>query len=156
MGKISKSGIASGTSGSKNLSLENLVAPSMNSAKMKLNNKNERFDSRSLRYSSKKFEDYLLNKNHPVGGSKAKFFIETLGYSKNDGRKLFANIKKAVNNQIPTSTEKTKFGYKQNFDVKLEGMNGKVHYANVTIIVQKDNNRTTYKVVSVVPRKKDK
>ena len=32
MGKISKSGIASGTSGSGNISLDNTIAPSMNSA----------------------------------------------------------------------------------------------------------------------------
>ena len=98
----------------------------------------------------------MLNFNHPVGGSKAKFLKETLGYTDKDCRLLHENIKKSINNKIPSSIEKTKFGLKKKFDVKLQGKNGKYFDANVTIVVQKDNKRITYKVVSVIPRKKDK
>ena len=155
MGKISKSGIASGTSGSGKISLENAIAPSMNSAKQKIEQNKGFFDATRVRYSKKKIEGYLLNVNHPTGKSKAKFLMQTLGYSKEDSHKLFANIKKAIDNKKPIVTEKTNFGYKKKFNVKLEGINGKVQEANVTIIIQKDNNRISYKVVSVVPRKKD-
>ena len=34
-----------------------------------------------VRYSQKKTEGYLLNTEHPKGGSKAKFMKEVLGYS---------------------------------------------------------------------------
>lgn len=34
-----------------------------------------------VRYSHKKTVDYLLNPNHPQGGSKAKFMKDVLGYT---------------------------------------------------------------------------
>lgn len=41
-----------------------------------------------VRYSHKKTVDYLLNPNHPQGGSKAKFMKDVLGYTQKDA-KLF-------------------------------------------------------------------
>lgn len=41
-----------------------------------------------VRYNKKKYEEYLLNLDHPQGSAKAKFFKETLGYSKDDSKLL--------------------------------------------------------------------
>ena len=156
MGRIKRIGIASATSGTKDLKLNNFIAPSLNSANKKLNSKDIPFNSKSLRYSKKKYENYLLNEGHPVGGSKAKFLKEALGYSAKDGKLLHANVKKAINGKIPNVTEITPYGIKKKFETKLKGKNGKWYDANVTIVVQKDNKRKTFKVVTITPRKKGK
>ena len=41
---------------------------------------------KDVRYNKKKIEDYLLNINHPKGGSKAKFMKDVLGYSFTDSK----------------------------------------------------------------------
>ena len=47
--------------------------------------------------SKSKLENYLLNINHPVGGSKAKFFINVLGYSHDKPKLFFDNVSDAIN-----------------------------------------------------------
>ena len=42
------------------------------------------------------------------------------------------------------------------FDTKLIGKNGSEISANVVVVIQKDNGRTTYKIVTVYPDKKEK
>lgn len=48
------------------------------------------FDSSTFSYpeSEKKYDGYLLDENHPKGGSKAKFLKDVLGYQKGDGPAL--------------------------------------------------------------------
>ena len=47
---------------------------------------------KDVRYNKKKTEGYLLNSNHPVGGAKAKFMKDVLGYSQNDSKLFHKNI----------------------------------------------------------------
>ena len=40
--------------------------------------------------------------------------------------------------------------------MKLEGKEGKYHSANVTILVQSDNGKTTWRLITLTPGEKDK
>ena len=107
-----------------------------------------------VRYSKKKTEDYLLNKNHKVGGSKAKFMEDVLGYSQKDAKKFHDNIVQKLIDNEPTNTVKTDYGFKHTYHIKLKGVNGKSVNANVVVVIQKDNGRITHKIVTVYPDKK--
>lgn len=48
--------------------------------------------SKDVRYSKKKTEGYLLNSDHPKGGSKAKFMKDVLGYSQSDSKLFHKNV----------------------------------------------------------------
>lgn len=108
-----------------------------------------------IRYDKKKTEAYLLNLDHPVGGAKAKFFKDVLGYTKDDSKLFHKNIAESLIGKIPVSTEETKFGLKHTFNVSLKGKNGTYKNANVVVVTQKDNDRKTYKIVTVYPRKEN-
>ncbi len=111
---------------------------------------------RDVRYSKKKTEGYLLNTNHPVGGSKAKFMKDVLGYSKSDSKKFHKNVVSSLIGKNPTKTETTPFGTKHTYKTVLQGKDGKSINANVVVVIQKDNGRVTHKIVTVYPDKKGK
>ena len=58
--------------------------------------------------------------------------------------------------QQPVKTETTKFGEKHTYKTKLISKNGSSVTANVVVVIQKDNGRVTYKIVTVYPDKKGK
>ena len=107
-----------------------------------------------VRYSKKKTEGYLLNPNHPVGGSKAKFMHDVLGYTQSDGKLFHQKVVKSIQDKKPDKTENTPFGIKHTYHTKLEGKDGKKVSANVVVVIQKDNGRKTFKIVTVYPDKK--
>lgn len=111
---------------------------------------------KDLRYSKKKTEGYLLNINHPVGGSKAKFMKEVLGYSQDDSKLFHKNIVASLIGKSPTKSETTQFGIKHTYHTKIIGKSGKSVSANVVVIIQKDNGRITHKIITVYPNKKGK
>ena len=90
-----------------------------------------------VRYSHKKTVDYLLNPNHPQGGSKAKFMKDVLGYTQKDAKLFHKNVVSAIHN------------------TELISKSGAKVKANVVVVIQRDNGRTTYKIVTVYPGKKD-
>ncbi len=108
-----------------------------------------------VRYSAKKTQGYLLNTNHPQGGSKAKFMRDVLGYTANDSKIFHNNVVKSIINREPTKTVQTQYGLKHTYHTTLIGKDGKHVSANVVAIVQKDNKRVTYKIVTVYPDKKE-
>jgi len=120
-------------------------------------NEYEPFDSTKLDYfeSKEKYDSYLFDFNHKLGCSKAKFLKEVLGYTKGDGQKLHNAIKKATEEKIPNKIVKTDYGIKYNFDVTLEGKDGNLHSANVTIVVQNDDGKKTWRLITLIPREKD-
>ncbi len=109
---------------------------------------------RDVRYSKNKIKGYLLNIDHPQGSSKAKFMKDVLGYSLNDSKLFHKNIVKSIIGKIPEKSESTPFGLKHTYKTKLIGKTGKSVSANVVVVIQKDNNRITYKIVTVYPDKK--
>lgn len=121
------------------------------------NNKNVKFDSSLLNYddSKSKIETYLLDINHPVGGPKANFFINTLGYKKENSKDFFNSIKEIISSKTPIKITNSKYGLKYEFHEKMKGVNGKEITARVIVIVQKDNGKTTFRIISAYPNKKE-
>ncbi len=102
-------------------------------------------------YSKKKTEGYLLNLDHPKGGSKAKFMKEVLGYTQGDAKLFHKNVVSSIMGKIPSKTETTPFGTKHTYNTTLVGKDGRSVNAKVVVVIQKDNGRTTYKIVTVYP-----
>ncbi|MBQ7957826.1 MAG: hypothetical protein IJ279_07290 [Clostridia bacterium] len=111
---------------------------------------------KDVRYSKKKTEGYLLNINHPKGGSKAKFMKDVLGYSQSDSKIFYKNVVASLIGKTPNKSETTPFGIKHTYNTKITGKDGKSVSANVVVVIQKDNNRITHKIVTVYPDKKGK
>ncbi|MDY4677083.1 MAG: hypothetical protein SO373_08060 [Candidatus Borkfalkiaceae bacterium] len=109
-----------------------------------------------VRYNAKKVQGYLLNINHPEGSAKAKFMRDVLGYTENDAKIFHNNIVKSIINRVPNKTILTTYGVKHIYNTVLVGKNGNKISANIVVVVQKDNKRVTYKIVTVYPNKKGK
>ena len=110
--------------------------------------------SKDVRYSKKKTEGYLLNPSHPKGGAKAKFMKDVLGYSQSDAKIFHKNVVSSLVGKSPAKSEVTPFGIKHTYKTKITGKDGKSVSANVVVVIQKDNVRITYKIVTVYPDKK--
>lgn len=78
--------------------------------------------------SAQKYDDYLLDKNHTVGGSKAKFLSETLGYNEGAGAKLHAAISEAINGKNQMKSLQLNMKLRQRFILQLKAM-----MANITL-----------------------
>ena len=115
------------------------------------------FSSRNFSFSESqsKYEGYLLDLNHKDGGSKAKYLKDVLGYNKGDGQALHNAIGDAIDGKHPTSIEQTKFGQKYTFNTKIRGKDGTYKPANIVVVVQNDNGKTTWRTITLYPGKKD-
>lgn len=111
--------------------------------------------SGDVRYSDKKTVKYLLNPNHKEGGPKAKFMHDVLGYTQNDSKLFHKNVVNSIIGKTPVQTKRTQYGVKHVFNTELIGKSGKSVKANVVVVVQKDDGRITYKIVTVYPGKKE-
>ncbi|MEZ2436228.1 DUF6883 domain-containing protein, partial [Raoultella planticola] len=96
-----------------------------------------------------KLANYLLDKQHPVGGSKAEWFDSALGFNKTNSSELSKQIifdpAKAV------KTTETQFGTKYDQVIPITGTNGR------TINVKFDwikNNDGVVRLVTAIPAKK--
>ena len=105
-------------------------------------------------FDTRKIEGYLLNEAHPIGGSKARFMHAVLGYSQSDAKLFHEAVVSSILNEAPTKTEDTPYGTKYTFHVKLSGKVGNLVSANVVVVIQRDNGRSDYKIVTVYPDKR--
>lgn len=80
---------------------------------------------------------------------------EVLGYSSGDGQILHDNIVSAISGQEPSKTTTTEHGLKYEYEIKLPSRDDVSTTANVTIVVQRDNGSDDYRIITLVPRKKD-
>lgn len=103
-----------------------------------------------------KYNDYLLNKDHPIGKSKAEFIERNLGYKRGDSKELHKAISAAIDGKIPNKVEETNYGTKESFATKIKGKNGQYCSANLVIVVQNDNGKTNWRLITITPGKKDK
>lgn len=155
MGRVRNAGIGIGTVGSP----QGGISQGNVDAKLdELTSKIKPFDSSKFDYkeSMPKYDGYLLDINHIDGGSKAKFLKDVLGYEIGDGARLHKAIGQAIDGKIPDKVKITEFGTKYNFNVKLFGKDGNEYSANVTIVVQNDNGKTMWRLITLTPGKKDK
>jgi RHS repeat-associated protein len=91
---------------------------------------------------------YLLNISHPVGGSKAKWFKEALGFTVDNADDLANQI--VFNSKTAIQTGVTEFGVKYNQVISISGANGKV--IDVTFAWIK-NNDGVVRLVTGIPTK---
>ena len=105
----------------------------------------------NVRYSQKKTEGYLLNTEHPKGGSKAKFMKDVLGYTQSDSKLFHENVTKSILGKTPTKTDTTQYGVKHTYHTTLVGKNGQSVSAWVVVVIQKDHGQVTYKIITVYP-----
>lgn len=152
MGRFKKIGGVSGTSGSPQLSIFN----SEHDAKVKELESRLSFNSNELSYAESKIkiENYLLNKNHPVGGSKAKIFIDYLGYSQDDPKQFFNAIYLAIDGKIPTKERDTTHGYVLEFHEKIKSISGKYYEANIVVSIKKNHGELIYRIITIYHDKK--
>jgi hypothetical protein len=96
-----------------------------------------------------KLQRYVLNPEHPVGSSKAKWFKEALGYTRENAGVLASQIRFSPTRAI--ATELTTHGQKFNQTISIVGVNGKsidVMFAWIR------NNDGIVRLVSAIPSKK--
>ena len=111
--------------------------------------------AKDVRYSKQKTEGYLLNPTHPVGSAKAKFMREVLGYTQADSHLFHRNVVASLVGKTPSKTDTTPYGTQHTYRTKIVGKNGDAVSANVVVVIQKDNGRTTFKIVTVYPDQKE-
>jgi hypothetical protein len=70
-----------------------------------------------------KLDRYLLNPRHPIGGHKAKWFKEALGYTRENMYELARQI--VFDESVAIQTEVTAYGTKYNQVITIVGANGK-------------------------------
>lgn len=104
-----------------------------------------------VRYNATKIQGYLLNPNHPIGFSKAKFFNDVLGYTEKDAKLFHKNVVKSIIGRKPIETQRTEYGVKHTYETEIIGRKSNKIRANVVVVVQKDKGRITYKIVTVYP-----
>jgi len=98
---------------------------------------------------SDKLSRYLLNPEHPVGGSKAQWFKEALGFTKDNMADLAKQVK--FDPSTATQTGATEFGTKFNQTISITGANGKTIDMTFAWIKNKDN---VVRLVTAIPEKK--
>lgn len=97
----------------------------------------------------KKLDTYLLNKDHPVGGSKANWFEKALGFTKENAGQLAKQI--VFDENVAVQTAVTEHGIKYNQLISIVGANGKkidVVFAWIK------NNDGFVRLVTAIPTKK--
>ncbi|WP_243286539.1 RHS repeat-associated core domain-containing protein [Geothrix terrae] len=97
---------------------------------------------------SDKLSRYLLNPDHPVGGSKAEWFKQALGFTKDNMADLAKQIK--FDPSTATQTGVTEFGTKFNQTISITGANGKTIDMTFAWIKNKDG---VVRLVTAIPEK---
>ena len=157
MGRYKKTGLFVGTSGAGQRSFENYeYEDKVKELEEKDEYNRKEFDKNELSYdlSKSKLENYLLNINHPVGGSRAKFFINVLGYTHDKPKQLFDNVSDAINGKIPVKDTTTKYGRVLEFHEKIKSISGEYKEVNIVVSIQKDRGAEKYRIITIYPGKK--
>ena len=97
---------------------------------------------------TKKLSDYLLNPDHPFGGSKAKWFRSALGFTRDNADKLAKQI--VFDPSVAAETSVTPYGTKFNQVISIVGENDKIIDVGFTWI---RNNDGVIRLVTAVPTK---
>lgn len=105
-------------------------------------------DIRTFIMDEQKFVEYLLDKKHPHGGSKAKFFNGHLRIYKNDWRFLSAQFYYGIKRSPQRKVGKIdRYGVRYEITIPIIGKNRKVKSVRVCWIIQNDR----IKMVTAIP-----
>ncbi|MCE6998527.1 hypothetical protein LZG04_27550 [Saccharothrix sp. S26] len=72
----------------------------------------------------RKFTEYALNPDHPVGGNKAKVFEPALGYDRSDADDLIEKIREGVQTNPAVPGKVDQYGSRFTVDMMTEGPGG--------------------------------
>jgi len=97
----------------------------------------------------KKLATYLLEKEHPVGGSKAEWFDSALGFNKENSSELAKQI--VFDPKAAIKTSDTQFGTKYDQVIPITGTNGRTINVKFGWI---ENNDGIVRLVTAIPAKK--
>ncbi len=171
MGRYRNSGIGKGIGTSPQLSLENQeyenkvkeIEEGLETKKENKDKTNIKIDIETINednfpfeVSENKYDKYLFVLDHEVGGTKAVFLKDVLGYTIGDGKKLHYAILNAIKGIKPNVIEQTEFGIKYKFKTKIKCNNEFCCDANVVVVVQKDNGKIVWRIITVFPGKKER
>ncbi|MND12391.1 Filamentous hemagglutinin [compost metagenome] len=98
---------------------------------------------------TKKLDTYLLDKNHPVVGSKAEWFDKALGFNKNNSDGLAKQI--VFDSTKAVKTSETPYGIKYDQTIPISGTNGRTIDVKFGWI---KNNDGVVRLVTAIPAKK--
>ena len=98
-----------------------------------------------------KLTKYLLDPNHPVGGSKAKWFKEALGFTKDNWKDLAKQIVFDINKAVSKGNTKG-FGEKFEQIIEIMGANGKKIAVQFNFIVREGEDFA--RLVGAIPTKR--
>ncbi|WP_349290176.1 MULTISPECIES: VENN motif pre-toxin domain-containing protein [unclassified Tatumella] len=96
-----------------------------------------------------KLANYLLDKQHPVGGSKAEWFDSALGFNKTNSNELAKQI--VFDSGKAVKTAETQFGTKYDQVIPITGTNGRTINVKFGWI---ENNDGVVRLVTAIPAKK--
>lgn len=109
--------------------------------------RNARIYSKTVR---DKLNNYLLEETHPVGGTKAKWFREALGFTKKNWEKLAKQIVFDATKAV--AKEKTKYGQMFEQVIEINGANGRRISVQFNFIQK--NGENFVRLVGAIPSKK--
>jgi filamentous hemagglutinin len=72
----------------------------------------------------RKFTEYALNPNHPVGGNKARVFESAFGFNRSNADDLIAQLRQGVMERTPSPGVVDKFGSRFTVDIPVTGPSG--------------------------------
>jgi len=96
-----------------------------------------------------KLANYLLDKQHPIGGSKAEWFDSALGFNKTNLNELAKQI--VFDSSKAVKTAETQFGTKYDQLIPITGKNGRTINVKFGWI---ENNDGVVRLVTAIPAKK--
>lgn len=120
----------------KNAGSSNVINPIKNTAETQLS-------------VDQKLANYLLDKQHPVGGSKAEWFDGALGFNNTNSNELAKQI--VFDSSKAVKTAETQFGTKYDQVIPITGTNGRTINVKFGWI---KNNDGVVRLVTAIPAKK--
>ena len=72
----------------------------------------------------RKLTDYALNRDHAVGGNKARVFESVLGFTKDNSDLLMKQLQEGVMKNIPTPGKVDQYGARFTVDIPVVGPKG--------------------------------
>ncbi len=72
----------------------------------------------------RKFTEYALNPQHPVGRNKARVFESVLGFTKNNAEDLMRQVRQGVLENTPAPGKVDQFGERFTVDIPVTGPAG--------------------------------
>jgi len=100
-----------------------------------------------------KLSGYLLNRNHSVGGHKAKYF-ESLGFDISNSSLLRDALIKHLNDAVDIDYSENQYGTKVIINGEILGLNG--NFSKIKSVWFIENKENILKFVTAYPNKDDK